>query len=320
MRRRRESAPARPPDRVSPVLWDPFSGEPRLIAPRRASRPHDSQAPSTEGDGCPFCAGAESETPPEVFAVRPSGGPPDTPGWLVRAFANKYPAVDPGEGVHEVIVSSPRHVTNLADLDEEQSERAVAAWAERLAAVARDERRLWPFLFLNQGAAAGASLQHSHAQVVGLPFAPPRLVRRESTFAVSGVCPVCADLATAADRHIARVDGLAIWCPEVPPLSGTIWLAPVRHVAGWEDELAAAAVGRALVSLFSWMRRGLEAEAINLWLHQRRLDAGGRYHWHVEIVARPGTLAGLELGAGAYVILQDPVAVAARLREVAASS
>jgi UDPglucose--hexose-1-phosphate uridylyltransferase len=299
---------------VSPVLWDPFSGEPILLAPRRAERPHDTGAPSTAGNSCPFCEGAESQTPPEVLAVRPGGGPPDGPGWLVRAFANKFPAVAPDEGVHEVIVTTPRHIVSFADATDEEVSRAVWAWSERLAAVALDERRLWPFLFLNQGAPAGASLQHSHVQMVGLPFSPPRLVRRENVFAMARICPVCADLATASPRMVADGGEIVAWCPAVPPLSGTIWLAPRRHVAGWADELDSGAVGRALRDLVARLRSALGAEAVNSWLHQRRPGTNGHYHWHIEVVARLGTLAGLELGTGAIALAQEPEALASRLR------
>jgi UDPglucose--hexose-1-phosphate uridylyltransferase len=287
------------------------------MAPRRAERPHDVGTQSTAGDGCPFCEGSEAETPPEVFAVRSEGSAADGPGWQVRAFPNKFPAIAVEEGVHEVVVTTPRHVENFADATADEAVRAVETWAARLTAVAEDARGLWPFLFLNQGAPAGASLQHSHAQVVGLPFAPPRLVRRENTFSTAHTCPICSDFAGADRRTVADYGELVAWCPEVPPLSGTIRIAPLRHVAGWADELDAGAVGAAIQDVMARLRRATGAEAVNLWLHQRRPDAGGRFHWHIELVARVGTLAGLELGAGALTVAQHPEALAERLRSAA---
>lgn len=299
---------------MSPVSWDPFSGEPILFAPRRAERPHDAGGDSTADNGCPFCEGAEAETPPEVLAVRPGGGGADGPGWTVRAFANKFPAIATEEGVHEVVVTTPRHIVSLADATDEEAGRAAWAWAERLEAVGEDPRGLWPFLFLNQGAAAGASLQHSHAQVVGLPFSPPKLVRRANTFATANVCPVCADLAVAGSRTVADYRELVAWCPAIPPLSGTVWIAPHRHIAGWADEFDPALVGRAVRDVMTRLRETLGAEAVNMWLHQRRPADGGRYHWHIEMIGRLGTLAGLELGTGAIAVAQDPETLAERLR------
>jgi UDPglucose--hexose-1-phosphate uridylyltransferase len=284
------------------------------MAPSRGARPHDVGAPSNPL-GCPFCPGNEAQTPPEVMAIRPGGGPPDSPGWLVRAIPNKFPALSPEEGVHEVVLNSPRHVVGFSDLTEEEAVRAVGAWAERLAAVAADPRRLWPFLFLNQGAAAGASLQHTHAQLVGLPFAPPRLAARERAFEEADGCLLCDDLRGAGERLVGAGEGLVAWCPRVPPLSGTLRLAPERHVGSWADGLDAAAVARALLRLTRAIVGALRAEAINLWLHQRRPGGSSRYHWHIDLVPRLGTLAGLELGAGVIAVANAPEATAGRLRE-----
>jgi UDPglucose--hexose-1-phosphate uridylyltransferase len=286
-----------------------------LLAPARAARPHDAGGGSG-GGGCPFCEGHEHETPPEVMAVRPGGGPPDGPGWLVRAIPNKYPALPPEEGVHEVVVNTPRHVVRLAELTDEEAGRAAEAWADRLAAIGADPRGLWPFLFLNQGETAGASLQHSHAQLVGLPLEPPRLLARERAFAEAATCPICADLAEVGDRLVADAGGLVAWAPEVPPYSGTVRVAPARHSPDWTDPAGSgpAAVGRLLRRLGAGVEERLGAEALNLWLCQRRPGGDDRFHWHIDLVPRLGTLAGMELGSGVVAIAQAPASVASRLR------
>lgn len=285
-----------------------------LVAPSRAERPHDV-GPRAKAGACPFCPGNEAETPPEVLVERPGGGPPDGPGWLVRAFPNKFPALPPEEGVHEGIVSTPRHVGRFAALTDEEAARAAGAWAARLAAVAGDPRGLWPFLFLNQGAEAGASLEHTHAQLVGLPFAPPHLVARERAFAESVRCPVCAELEAAGERLIAEGEGLVAYVPEVPPLSGTVRVAPARHAPAWDEETDHAAVGRLVRRLLTRLGAAFDAPAANLWLHARHPGGTDRYHWHLDAVPRLGTLAGLELGAGVVAAAHAPEAVAERLRD-----
>lgn len=72
-----------------------------LVAPGRAERPDDftqGKWHPADHDGCPFCEGHESKTPPEVEAVRPSGGEADGPGWITRTVPNLYPAVMPRGG------------------------------------------------------------------------------------------------------------------------------------------------------------------------------------------------------------------------------
>ena len=138
-------------------------------------------------------------TTPEVYAVRPGGGAPDTPGWTVRGVPNLYPALDadadapspepsanpdlfsagPAHGAHEVIVNAPQPVHSLAELDAGQVGVAVDAWRERMRAHA-DAACL--HLIVNEGREAGASLPHTHAQLFALEFVPSAIARERERF------------------------------------------------------------------------------------------------------------------------------------------
>jgi UDPglucose--hexose-1-phosphate uridylyltransferase len=167
-----------------------------------------------EAESCPFCEGREDRTPPEVWAARPGGGEPDSPGWTARAVPNLYPVLGAGEGAelargagaesglasavdplrastragepdlftsqpaagsHEVIVHAPEHVTSLAALTDERFAGAVAAWRERMRAHASSASMV--HLIVNEGPEAGASLAHSHAQLYALGFVPAEVAR-----------------------------------------------------------------------------------------------------------------------------------------------
>ena len=82
---------------MSEFRYDPIQRRWVIIATGRSRRPTDFPVPDPMPDDstCPFCEGNESETPPEVQAVRPEGSAPDSPGWTVRVFPNKFPALDP---------------------------------------------------------------------------------------------------------------------------------------------------------------------------------------------------------------------------------
>ncbi len=279
--------------------------------PRLATLPPPAAGPVA---GCPFCPGSEHETPPERWALR-DHGPADGPGWRVRAVPNRYPVITPPEGAHEVVVNSDRHVAAFWDLGPEEAAWAARGWWEREHALARDARRT--FVFLNQGAQAGASLEHTHTQLVGLPLDPPRLAAREAAF-LGGPCPLCADLAAPGDRLVAEADGLVAWCPEVPPLTAVVRIAPRAHAPRW-DRASAEALGRLLGGVMRAAAEVVGTDAANLWIHLGRADGPDAVHWHLEAIPRIGTLAGLELGAGVYGLVVDPAVYAARLRNALAS-
>jgi UDPglucose--hexose-1-phosphate uridylyltransferase len=209
-------------------------------------------------------------------------------------------------------VPTPRHVVTLGALTPDELSGAMRIWALRLARVGRDERGLWPFCFVNEGAAAGASLQHSHAQVVGLPAAPPRMVAREAAFA-GGANPIRDDLREAGERLVVEADGLVAWCPEVPPFTGTVRIAP-REPAPDLDGADFGAAATLLLDVLARIGAALGEPALNLLVHQRRAGRTDPYHWHMDVIPRLGTLAGLELGTGVVAIAQAPVGIAQRLR------
>src|SRR5207302_5840166 len=84
------------------IRIDPLSGRRTIIAGERSRRPgghpglSDAQLRPEPIDPAedPFAEGNEQRTPPELYALRPHGGPPNSPGWLVRVVQNPYPALD----------------------------------------------------------------------------------------------------------------------------------------------------------------------------------------------------------------------------------
>ena len=152
------------------IRIDPLSGHRTIIAGERSKRPGGAPtcAPGEpiDAERDPFAEGHEDRTPPELYALRPGGGPPNSPGWTVRVVPNLYPALTaadpddaagdgagqaeiaaepargkpelftalPATGAHEVIVNGPQPVLSLADLPAEQVAAAVGVWRERMRA------------------------------------------------------------------------------------------------------------------------------------------------------------------------------------------
>ncbi len=201
---------------------DPLTGNRTIVAGERAGRPGGAPAVAPpepiDPERDPFAEGHEDRTPPELFAVRPDGDEPDTPGWRVRVVPNLYPALDPapaGEGeqlpvsetvadadtpvapgpganasrdlflsaaahgAHEVIVNHPRPVISLAELTPEDVGAAIAVWRERMRT---HDGAACVHLIVNERREAGASLPHTHAQLYALPFVPAALARERERF------------------------------------------------------------------------------------------------------------------------------------------
>ena len=276
-----------------------------VVAPGRARRPGawhviEPAAAEDHPDHCPFCEGHEAQTPPETFALAGARRAPDVPGWQVRIVPNLYPAF----AHHEVVVHTPRHVRSIADLTEEELGAVAAAWRARAAAL-RAGGAPYVQALVNEGRAAGASLAHTHSQLVGLPAEPPA-----ASLESDGRCRLCDVLASERDdpaRHVLERDGVVVHAAYAGRLPYELLVAPVEHEA---DAFTSAALTTALTLAAEAVRRLVAVEGrvpLNAWLHDGN-------HWHLEIVPRLSVLAGLELGAGIYVNTLAPEEAAERLR------
>jgi UDPglucose--hexose-1-phosphate uridylyltransferase len=325
-----------------------------ILAPGRASRPEHFGA----GDGgrrerdrerarplrredCPLCEGHEQMTPPESYAKRPDGGAPDSGGWLVRAVPNKYPLLTSGNeasvadpleqgrgepallasgkatGAHEVIVHAPDHVTSIAHLTAAEFALVLESWRERFS-----EHRDAPYvhLMVNEGQAAGASLEHTHAQLYGLSFVPTLVARERERFTAHhirtmGGCLLC-DLLQEEVRRRERVisvdEHAVLLAPYASRLPYELQLVPRSHAKTIAE--AAPAAAQLLLDGLHRLERALgELPPLNLWLRSAPRDAE-HFHWHIDVVPRMTQLAGLELGAGLAVNIHPPERVAEELR------
>ena len=260
-----------------------------VFAPARGRRPGAKGrlvAPPTpeELEECPFCETREDRTPPETFAVGPSGREPDTPGWQVRVVPNLYPAFER----QEVVVHTPRHARSLAELEEPELESIAAAWHQRIE-TAHTEGFSYVQLLLNEGREAGASLPHSHSQLVWLREAPPE-VAAELPRLAAGDCALCG---LTDDLEIAFQGGLSLRAASAGRVPYELLITPREHAAepGQADLHDALVLLRRAIGGLHQLEGPLP---LNAWLHTGA-------HWHLEIVPRLTVLAGLELGAGLYV-------------------
>lgn len=229
-------------------------------------------------DACPFCAGQEHRTPPEVLRL---GGDP----WQVRVFPNLYPAFER----QEVVVHVPRHARSVGELDDEELALVAEAWRLRREA----EPAGYLHALVNEGREAGASREHTHSQLVWLPAATPETQHRVDR---------------ARWSVVAERDGLVLACPYASRLPYELVIAPAEQAPdAFRDERLPAALGLLGEGVRRLQKAAGEGTPLNAWLHDSR-------DWHVELLPRLGVLAGVELGAGVYVNSLPPEEAAERLR------
>jgi len=295
---------------------DPLRGHWSLIAEHRAERPHDVRVEERAGtaETCPFCPGHEHLTPPPVVTA-PDHGP-----WSWRVVPNKYPAVDPERGLHEVLVETPRHEGDVIDAEPGQSAGAWRIAADRLRAM-HDAGCGHVLAFKNFGERGGATLRHPHLQLLGQTGIPPGVSaeheRATRAHREHGVCLTCA-AGEAGAREITRAGGLVVFAPHAPRFPYEVWIAPVAHEPTFltRDEDAVGVAARAARDVLRRYRALFGPHAYNWILHTAPpLETSPALHWRVELFPRLGRVAGFELGTGAYLCEVAPETAAARLRE-----
>ncbi|MCX8038054.1 MAG: DUF4931 domain-containing protein [Candidatus Sumerlaeia bacterium] len=303
------------------------------------------------GDNCPFCGGRESETPPEIAAIRPPGSLPNTPGWSVRTIPNKYAALHiegsldrrgdgmfdqmNGIGAHEIIVEMPEHDGHMAYYSRQKMEEVLAMYIARYRDLLNDPRMRYIQIFRNYGTGAGASLDHPHSQLIALPITP-RWVKEELLSALNYYrlkerCLFC-DIVTQETRDRRRVvfenDGFVSIEPFASKFPFETWLFPKEHLHDFsltlEDQLddLAQALQRTLLAI----SQCLNDPPLNFIIHSapRLADYDLRrvpdvsieqdYHWHIEIFPRVTRIAGFEWGTGFYINPLSPEKAAEELR------
>jgi UDPglucose--hexose-1-phosphate uridylyltransferase len=306
---------------MSELRHDALSGRDVIVAAGRAQRPttFSPGAADTDLGACPFCAGAESMTPPEVARTGP--GAPDGAGWRVRVFPNLYPIIGgddagPGTtGVHEVVALSPDHSRSFGQLDDAGAVEVMAVWRDRVR-VHLDAGHEYAFAIINHRRAAGASIAHPHAQVLALDLVPPALVGAIARVRSAGR-DLVADDATSESLAISRVP-VWVWCP---PASTAPFLVRVAHPAASahfdaasDDVIAATAV--AVRDALARMAVVLDDPPYNLVV--RTAPRGDvPYHWYVDLIPRLTVVAGFEQGTGILVNPVPPELAACQLRDAA---
>lgn len=336
---------------------DPIIGRWVIIATERAKRPKDF-APAheelPEGE-CPFCEGAESQTSPEIFAIRTKDTFPNASGWDVRVIPNITPALQIGDGLslnrrgkgmydlmddvgaHEIVIETPKHIANIADLEEEQIAKVMESYVDRILDLRDDHRFKYVLIFKNYGRdAGGGRVKHALSQLIATPVTPKRVkeelggAKRYYDYKERCIfCDIINQELESKQRLITSLNGFVAFTPFASRFPFEICITSREHSCDFsslkkEDFGKLAGI---LKIVLSKVKNALSDPHYNYVLHTApfrtaKAKAGYwktidyDYHWHIEIIPRLTHIAGFEWGTGFYINPTPPEEAAKYLREV----
>ncbi len=281
-----------------------------------------------EVSNCPFCNGHEGQTPPEVMSYREPNTLPNQPGWRVRVVPNRFPALQiegdldrtgiglydmmNGVGAHEVIIETPDHHGGFDTFTRDQVLKIVNAYCDRYRDLKRDRRFRYILIFKNSGAAAGASLDHPHSQLIATPIIPKRVMEEvegaKQYFYYKERCVFCDIIRqelSSGNRVIYENESFVAFAPFASRFPFETWIAPKDHKASFGDieEPEQEAFANAMHGTLRRLIKTLGDPPFNYIIHTSPCDelCTDYYHWHLEIMPRLTKVAGFEWGSGFYV-------------------
>ena len=296
-----------------------------IITANRGKRPKEfvrKEVGKHDEGTCVFCAGNEQLTPPEISRIGDGKG-----GWLVRCFPNKYNAVDlkfpKAYGTHEVIVETPEHWRRLPELSVEQLEKVLRMYVERTRDLGKVRKIRHVTIFKNEGANAGASIAHTHTQLISMDRLPTAIAEKaEAVRARSGRKGgsvhdrIWKGEKREKERVVYENDHFIAFCPYAPRFAFETWLyakVPKSRLVDLSEE-ERSSLAEALRDVLGRMDRLLGQPDYNYYL-QSAPSRDRHFRFHVEIAPRLNVWAGFEFGSGIYLNSMPPERAAEALRK-----
>lgn len=299
---------------------------------------------------CSFCSGHEQETPPENLVYRKVDSLKDAPGWWVRVFENKDAVLQPNEeldrkpsgiydvitgfGVHEIIVETPEHKTQLEELQFNQVRDIIWAYKERLTELKKDKRFKYITIFKNFGLGTFGSMEHTHSQILATPITPRKvkeeLIQSKTYYEDKERCLFCDVIKQELrlkERVVFETPNFVVLTPFASLSPYEMFILPKLHQATYEEMTPTLAndLTETLILSLKKLAKLLSVPPYTLAVHTspNLVPRPGYwstiqydFHWHIEISPRLFRMSGLEWGTGFFFNPIFPEVAAEELRNI----
>ncbi len=324
---------------------DPITDRWVIISTERENRPSDflTVVEEQKNQLSPFAPGNEDMTPPEIFAIRTNNSAPNMPGWSLRVIPNKYPALKGegqlnrrkkgfydsmnGIGAHEVVIETPDSHKSLVEMKVSEIQDVFRIFKERIIDLKKDIRLKYALVFKNWGPLAGATLKHSHSQLIATPIIPKRITEEikgaKSYYDAKKRCIFC-DIIQQEVRDNTRIvydeDCFVAIAPFAARSPFETWILPKQHDSHFENSGDTLLKHLSITTkvVLQKLNITLQTPPYNFVIHTAPMqdDRLEHYHWHIEILPRLTNIAGFEWGTDFYINPTSPEDAAAYLRKV----
>jgi len=272
-----------------------------IITPGRAKRPRDIREETmfAKNDNCPFC-------PENIDKKNVLDASPNLKDWNILSLKNIFPAVSQDNpssyGTQEVIIETPDHYKELADLPIKNLVNLLTMYANRTKEISQDKKINYVLCFKNQGSKAGASIQHTHSQIFATEITPPDLQIEAALVKYyrdeNGTCPYCdvIEKEIKSRRKIFDDKNVVAFAPFASEYHYEAWIFPKRHLDN--ITLLTDVEMRSMAKILKKILTAIKSLGLsyNFFLHNVVSDL--TQHFYLKIQPRDSVWAGVELGSG----------------------
>jgi UDPglucose--hexose-1-phosphate uridylyltransferase len=279
------------------------------IASDRRKRPKEYQKDTInqERKNCFFCPGNEKLTPCEIGKVEEKGK------WKIRWFPNKFPVVNlektpsmitkntfltkqSSYGHHEIIAECPEHNKQLWDLDIKHITQILEVYKQRITELDKEKNIKYILIFKNHGREAGASLIHSHTQLIALSKVPTIINNKIKTIKKYKSCPYCKiiKIEKSSKRKCFENKTFIAFTPFASRFNYELQIFPKKHITNITKLNAKQTKDLALILKKALKKLKTINASYNFFIHYspNKKDL----HFHIEITPRIASWGGFELG------------------------